>query len=651
MTEVNEGCEIMNEIDKSRRIEFTILKVDSIPCSLNWQKAIFTYDGNKVSDPWVLKWPMPWVDRELKKITQKYDFVSKKEKRRIYNPDEPDQWIQVLIRSYIDLTVPELIDSTAKRYPEKEALVNSTGSRRLKYKDFVKSANALAKGLIYIGVEKDEKVAVWAVNSPEVAICEFGVSKAAGIFVPMNAYEKQINMEKLLEQSDIHTLIMQTGTKGTENIELLYKICPELCESGPGMLNSKKFPKLKNVIIISGEEYPGTYMWSEVLAQGEKSSDEILAQRQGQINIDDVAQIIHTSGSTGTPKGVMLSHSNIIENAKAMSDLMELSEKDIMCVQAPIFHCFGSIACVMAAVVGGCSMVMVNRFKTKITLSLIEKERCTVLSSVPALFISCLKDIQNEYYDISSLRTGIIAGASCLPEVIEDIKNMLGMEDLILSYGLTEASPCVTATKCYSEFEENTVGKPIPGVKVKTIDLNTKEDLPQGQNGEILVRGYNVMNGYYKMQDETDNAIDREGWFHTGDIGCLTEEGYLMIRGRCKDIIIRCGENISSNEIEGFLSTHKDVEEVHVVGIPEASSGEEIVAFIKPKGNIKLTEKQIRDYCRGKIATNKVPRYIKFVEEFQLSDTGKVLKKDLKKKALSIFGHNAAKVQVLENNL
>lgn len=627
----------MHEFEKYRKIEFTVLKVDSIPCSLVGNKMIFDYKGKTLTEQWDLRWPMPWIEEEFKKVVLKFEKVTKQEKRKIYNPEEPDQYVEVLIKSYIDLTVPKLVDYTSEYFSEREALINCTGSRRLKYKDFKKSINDLAKGLISIGVNKGNNVAVWAVNSPEVVISQFGISKTGGVFVPFNAYEKQIRMEELLKQSDAHTLIMQVGTKGTENIELLYKICPDLYDSEPGKLHSKKFPKLKNVIVIGGNEYPGTFGWSEILAKGEISDDENLFNRQNQININDIFQIIYTSGSTGVPKGVMLSHRNIIENAKAMSDLMELTEKDIMCVLAPLFHCFGSIACTMAAVFSGCSMVLVNKFKTEITLSLIEKERCTVLSGVPTLFISCIEKLEKESYDVSSLRTGIIAGASCPNELIKNIKKVLGMENIILSYGLTEASPCVSALKFCNEFKEGSVGKPIPGVEVKIIDLVTLKEAALGEDGEVLVRGYNVMHGYYNMQDETHKAIDNDGWLHTGDLGCLTEDGYLYIKGRCKDVIIRCGENISPKEIEDFLITHKDVSEVYVVGVPDRVSGEEIFAFIRLKENCNVTEKEIRNYCKGKIATNKIPKYIKFVKKIQLSNTGKIIKKDLKEKALKFI--------------
>lgn len=627
----------MSIIDSSRRIKFEIVHVDSIPCSLVGQKLVYTLEGALVSEPLKMKWPMPWIECEFEKIAKSMEKISVKITKRVYNPDEPDQYVDVVISSFIDITIPQLADDVADFYSKCEALINHTGKRRIKYHDFKQLYTNLAKGLISIGLEKGNNVAVWAVNSPEFVISQFGIIKAGGIFIPMNAYEKQVRMEELLLNSDTHTLIMQVGAKATENIELLYKICPELSESIPGQLKCPRFPKLKNIIVISGVEYPGTFRWADILEQGEKLKTELLDERQSSLCVDDVAQIIYTSGSTGNSKGVMLSHGNIVENANAMASLMELTNKDVMCVLAPLFHCFGSIACTMAAVSRGCSMVLVNKFKTDITLSLIEKEKCTVLSGVPTLFISCIEQVQKEHYDISSLRTGIIAGASFSDQVLKDIKNILGIKNIIPSYGLTEASPCVSALKAGDEFHESSVGHPIPGVEVKIIDILTKKEVKDRESGEILVRGYNIMKGYYHMVEETQNIIDSEGWLHTGDIGFIHESGCLCLKGRCKDIIIRCGENISPKEIEDFIVTHKDVMEVHAVGVPDYLNGEEIMVFIRLKENSAITEKDIKDYCRGKIASNKIPKYISFIDKFPQSETGKVLKKDLKKIAAEII--------------
>lgn len=629
----------MSIIDDKRRIEITVIKVDSIPCSIVGNKMIFTSEGKMLTQRWNLKWPMPWIEEEFRKIALEQEHVTKKTNKRIYNHEEPDQYVDVLIHSYIDLTVSQLADQISDCYPDREAVVNNSGSIRLEYRDFKKLIANLAKGLLSIGVQKGDKISVWAVNSPEFIIAQFGICKTGGIFVPLNAYEKQKRMEVLLKSSDTNTLIMQVGAKSNENIELLNRMIPELEECTTGNLKSKKFPMLKNVIVISDDEFPGTFKWTDILKRGESLKDEVLYERQKHLNYDDVAHIIFTSGSTGIPKGVMLSHENIIENAKSISDRMKLSENDIMCIQAPLFHCFGTVACSMAAIISGCSMVMVKKFKTGNTLSLIEREKCTVLSGVPTLFIACIEQMQKEHYDISSIRTGIVAGASCSRKMIEEIKSVLGIENIIVSYGLTESSPCVTAT-CVNdslELKSTTVGKTIPGVEVKIIDISTKDDVTSGQDGEILVKGYNVMKGYYNMPEETEKAIDNEGWLHTGDIGCLNYDGYLCMKGRCKDIIIRSGENISPMELEDYLLTHEDISEVFVIGIPDYLCGEEIVAFIKLKGKIKLTEYEIKEFCKGKIASNKIPKYILFVQEFPLTDTGKILKKELRKVALKII--------------
>lgn len=632
----------MNIVGDRRRIEITVQKVDSIPCSLVGNKMIFSMDGTMVTEPWKFPWPMPWVEQVFREFAKENISFSKNISTRLYNPEEPDQYLEISARSYINLTVGQLVDEISDCYPDREALVSNTGSRRFRYAEFKKITTDLAKGLISIGTEKNDKISIWAVNSPEFVMAQFGVSKTGGIMVPLNAHEKQMRIETLLKHSDTRTLIMQVGSKATENIEILYKICPELCECMPGNLKSEKLPMLKNVIVISDEEYPGTYRWSDILDQGERQNIAALEERENQIHIDDVVHIIYTSGTTGTPKGVMLSHGNVLENAKAMSTRMALTEKDIMCVQAPLFHCFGSVACTITAVISGCSMVMVDKFRPEITLSLIERERCTVVSGVPTLFIAFINELQKAEYQIDSIRTGIVAGAPCTSKMMNEIKSILGIENIIVSYGLTEASPCVTAICGCDSFELRTatVGKPIPGVELKIVDFTTREEVPPRQDGEILVRGYNVMKGYYKMPEETDQILDPEGWLHTGDIGYMLENGYLCIKDRCKDVIIRSGENISPKEIEDYLITHGDVAEVNVIGVPNYLCGEEIMAFIKLKKGRNITENEIKIYSKGKLATNKIPKYVTFVEEFPLSESGKVLKTALREAALEIIGHD-----------
>lgn len=631
----------MSIIDSSRKIEITVRSVDSIPCSLIGKTMIISADGRVETEPWELPWPMPWIYQACFEYAMKNMDVSCVRTARLYNPDEPDQYIEIFARSFIDLTIGQLLEQVSRQYPDEEALVNSTGTRRFVYRQFREVSRDLAKGLIAIDVEKSDKVAVWAVNSPEFVFSQFGIARAGGIMVPLNAYEKERQMEKLLKQSDTSTLILQIGTKATENIEILYKLCPELCDAMPGKLKSERLPRLRNVIVISDEEYPGTFRWSEVLNLGKTLGEDALSQREKQLRCQDTVHMIYTSGTTGKPKGVMLSNGNIIENAKAMADRMQLTEADIVCVQAPMFHCFGCIACTLTAVVGGCSMVMVDKFRSGSTLSLIEREKCTVLSGVPTMFISFIEELAKHPYDLSSVRTGIIAGASCSPKLVSEIKNVLGMKHLIVSYGLTEASPCVTSVygDDPDELKANTVGAPLPGVELKLVDPVTKKEAADGHCGEILVRGYNIMQGYYQMPEETSLAVDEEGWLHTGDIGCFYGNGYLCIKDRCKDIIIRSGENISPKEIEDFLLAHDAAAEVGVVGIPSYLYGEEVVAFIRIREGSAITEKELREYCRGRLSTNKTPKWFIFIEQFPASDSGKCLKSALRQAARELIAN------------
>ncbi|WZL73872.1 AMP-binding protein [Clostridiaceae bacterium 35-E11] len=628
----------MGIVKQYRKVSFTILEVDSIPCSLVGKKMVFSDSGKIETQPWKLPWPMPWIERELKKLATEKAGVSGVETKRVYNPEELDQYVLVRIERYIDLTVGQIVDLVADRYSDKEALINHDGSVRYKYNKFQKLCQNLANGLLCIGVRKDDKTAIWSSNSPEAVIAQFGTSKAGSVMVPINPHEKQMGIEVLLEQSDATTLIMNPGVKGTENIEMLYNICPELKTCKPGALLSVKLPMLKNVIVVGKKSYPGTYSWSQVIDMGQKEDDGALIERSQQLHYDDPIHMIYTSGSTGTPKGVLLSHGNIIENALAMVERMKLTPQDKMCIQAPIFHCFGCVACTLTSVISGCSMVMIKKFCSYLTMKIIERERCTVASGVPTMFLSFLDEIRKEKFDISSLRTGIIAGAACTKELVCGVVEVLGMKDIVISYGLTECSPCITATKAEDALEQkaNTVGYPIPGVEIKIVNPLTNEPVKPGEQGEIYTRGYNVMKGYYNNLEETEKVLDQDGWLHTGDIGILREDGYLEVLCRCKDVIIRGGENISPKEIEAYIGTLADVYEVYIVGVADSFYGEEMMAFIRLHTGSTLSELDIKSYCKGRLASNKIPKYITFVETFPLSSTGKVLKSELSRMALAI---------------
>ncbi len=626
----------MDIVNRYRKISFTVLAVDSIPCSLVGNKMIFSASGEIETAPWKLPWAMPWIERELKKLAKEKTGISGVETMKVYNPDEPDQYLLVRIERYIDLKIGELIDRAAELYPDQEALIRYDGRIRYRYRELKKICDEFAKGLLRLGIKKDDKTAIWSVNSIEAVIAQFGISQVGSLVVPLSPYEKRLRMENFLKQSDTKTLIMKPGVKDTENIEMLYEICPELKTCKPGALYSKKLPMLRNVIVVGETDYPGTYRWSEILEMGAQSEDAILEERKKELHYDDPIHMIYTSGTTGTPKGVLLSHGNIIENALAMSERMQLTPQDKMCVQAPIFHCFGCVACTVTSVISGCSMVIIERFRSDLTLKVIERERCTVASGVPTMFLGFIEEMKKNKFDVSSLRTGIIAGAPCSSELAHSVSEILGMDEIIIAYGLTETSPCITATKPGDplEFKANTVGCTIPGVEIKIVDPVTHQPVKPGEQGEICVKGYNVMKGYYKMPEETAKVLDPDGWLHTGDIGILREDGYLEMVCRWKDLIIRGGENISPKEIEAYISSIPEVAEVYVVGVPDAFYGEEIAAFIRLESGSTLSEDDIKSKCRGKLASNKIPKYIIFTERFPLSGSGKVLRTSLRRMAL-----------------
>jgi len=628
---VSRGC-IMSNIDRNRKVEITVQDVGGLPCNPIGKSIIFSVTGAVLSAPWELPWPMPWIESACRKLAMNIISVTQSKQTRLQNPEEPDQYIDVYAKSYIDLTVGQVADQTCDRVYYREALVSSDGNQRISYEELKKTTNDLAKALIAVGIERNENVATWMVNCPEAVIAQVGIGKTGGVMVPLNPHERGAFFETMLRQSNAATLIMQTGTKTTENIEILYDLCPELRDAEPGKLNAKKFPMLRNVIVVSTDEYPGTYKWQDLIQFGSSQNDEILLQRQNQLSIEDTAYIIYTSGTTGKAKGVMLSHRNVIENANAMADRMQLTEMDVLCVQTPIFHCFGCIASVLTSLLSGCSMVMMDRFNSETTLALIEREKCTVVSGVPTMFIAFISVLEEKRFNISAIRTGVIAGASCSPKLIREITEILGIKEIIPAYGLTEASPCVTAT--YGDDSETikatSVGRPLPGVEVIIVNPETNEIVPDGASGEIRVRGYNIMNGYYLNPEETAAVLDSEGWLHTGDSGCFLPNGYLSIQGRYKDIIIRNGENIAPKEIEDVIEMHPAVAETSVIGVPHYLHGEEVVAFVRTKTQASILEEELRNHCIGRLATHKIPKSFLFMEKFPVSASGKSLKSELR---------------------
>ncbi|RKD25096.1 AMP-binding protein [Ammoniphilus oxalaticus] len=532
----------------------------------------------------------------------------------------------------IRTTIGELLDQTAQRYPDHEAVVYMERDLRYSYRAFQAICNQVAKGFLSIGIEKGDPIAIWATNVPEWVITQFASAKIGATLVTVNTNYRADELEYLLKHSEAKTLVLIDGLVGDNYIEILYGICPELHSSAPGHLAAKRLPHLKNVIYI-GEQYtPGMFNWNDIVPKGELISDQQLAYRQASLDPLDVINMQYTSGTTGFPKGVMLTHYSIINNAIKVADCQKITPDDRICIPVPFFHCFGCVMGALACVATGATMVPLISFRPQRVLEAVQTEKCTALYGVPTMFIAELNHPRFREYDLSSLRTGIMAGSPCPIEVMRRVVNDMGIRDITIAYGLTEASPVVTQTRIEDSIERrvSTVGRAHEHVEIKIIDPDTDETLPPGEQGELCTRGYHVMAGYYNMSEQTAAAVDHEGWLRTGDLATMDEAGYIKITGRLKDMIIRGGENIYPREIEEFLHSHPKVLDAQVTGVPDARYGEQVAAFIKLKENETLTADEIKRYCRGKIANYKIPQYVTFVTEYPMTASGKVQKFKLK---------------------
>jgi len=525
-------------------------------------------------------------------------------------------------------TVGMVVREIATAYPETEAYVYPELGIRRTYNEFNYETDSLAKAFMGMGIEKGEHVAIWSDNKREWLLSQFATGKMGAVLVTVNTNYQENELAYLLEQSDATTLILGEEFKGTSYIDIINAVCPELKNSAKGKLKSKKFPYFKRVIVMSENKHHGIYTWSEFESHASHISDHQLNTRLEELHYDDVINIQYTSGTTGFPKGVMLTHQNIVNNAQIIGDCMKLTPKDRLCIPVPFFHCFGCVLGTLAAVTHGSTMVLLEQFEPGRVLQAVQDEKCTALHGVPTMFIAELNHPNYATYDTSTLRTGIMAGSPCPIEVMKKVIGDMGASEITICYGQTEASPVITQTKADDDIDKRvtTVGKPHPHVEVKVIDPLTGEKVVTGTPGELCTRGYLIMKGYYKNEEATREAIDSEGWLHTGDIAIEDNEGYIEITGRIKDMVIRGGENVYPREIEEFLYQHPSVQDVQVVGVPDPKYGEEIMAWIIPKEGLSINEEEIREYCKGKISHHKIPRYIEFTKTYPMTASGKIQK-------------------------
>ncbi|MCA1319509.1 AMP-binding protein [Bacillus tianshenii] len=533
-------------------------------------------------------------------------------------------------------TIGDLLDETAGKFPTKEAVVYVEQNLRYTYREFQDVCNTVAKGLMSMGVKKGDHIAIWASNKAEWVITQYASAKIGAVLVTVNTSYQSQELEYLLKQSDSTTLLLMEEFKGVSYLDIFKEICPEIAEQPPGELTSSRFPKLKNIVFLGNEPQGGMYTWNHLLRAGAEISDEALQEIQQSLSPDEVINMQYTSGTTGFPKGVMLSHSNIINNAINVAECQRLTEADKICIPVPFFHCFGCVMGTLAAVATGATMVPLVTFDPLLVLKAVEQEKCTALYGVPTMFIAELNHPDFHQYDLSSLRTGIMAGSTCPTEVMKKVVHDMGAREITIAYGQTEASPVITQTRPDDSIERrvSTVGRALENVEVKIIDPTTGETVLNGVQGELCTRGYLVMKGYYKMEDQTVSAIDGDSWLHTGDLATMDDDGYIQITGRLKDMIIRGGENIYPREIEEFLYTHPKIFDVQIVGVPDAKFGEQVAAFIKVKEGEILSAEEIKSYCSGKISRFKIPHYVEIVDEYPMTASGKIQKFMLKEYAV-----------------
>ncbi len=537
-----------------------------------------------------------------------------------------------------DRTLGDWLEHWATETPDHEYIVYSDRNLRFTWKQFNDRVDCLAKSMISIGVRKGDNVGIWAQNVPDWLTILYACAKLGAVAVTVNTNYKQHELEYLVENSDMHTLFITNGTFDSDYVEMTYTILPELKNCERGHLQSDRFPCMKNVVYIGQEKFRGMYNTAELLLLGQNLDDAELIAAKKQVNCHDVTNMQYTSGTIGFPKGVMLSHYNIANDGYITGENMKFTQTDKLCVCVPLFHCFGVVLATMNCLTHGCTQVMVERFDPLVVLASIHKERCTAVYGVPTMFIAELHHPMFSIFDLTSLRTGIMAGSLCPIELMREVSEKMYLQ-ITSVYGLTETSPGMTQTRIDDPFEVRctTVGSDFPFVEVEVIDPETGKICPVGVQGEMCCRGFNVMKGYYKNEAATAEVIDKNGYLHSGDLGVKDENGNYRITGRIKDMIIRGGENIYPREIEEYLYKLPQIKDVQVAGIPSEKYGEQVGAFIILKESQTLLEEDIRDFCKGKISRFKIPKYIFFINEFPMTGSGKIQKYKLKDIGLQLL--------------
>jgi len=528
-------------------------------------------------------------------------------------------------------TVGAILDELADKYPEKEAVVFK--DRRVTYRELQYQSNRFAKGLMHLGIKKGDKVSVWMNNNPEWVYAWFGSAKAGAVLVSINTRFKSKELEYVLSQSDSTTIIFKDVVYKTHYLEAFTELCPELTSSTIGELSSQKFPMLKNVICVANKSFPGTFSFEGLTIEGDEHvSDRRLQERQNSVKHDDIVLIQYTSGTTSFPKGCMIAHNQAIMDVLAMGKNMAIASDDKIYCVLPFNHVGGLLITLFMGILAGATVVIVAHFEPKAALKLIQEEKCTAMNGVETTWLEMYNHPQFEQFDIRTLKKGWAIGP---PELLRNVSEKMGVRRFVNTYGLSEATANTGTTKADDplEYKINWNGKPHTGTEMKIVDLGTGKTLELGQEGEICVRGFNVMKGYYKMPEETAKIIDENGWLHTGDLGIMDEERNYKFIGRAKDMLRVGGENVSAIEVEGVLLQHPEVRQVQVIGVPDQRLIEVPMAVVQLENEKICSEQEIISFCKGKLSSFKIPRYAWFVKDFPVTASGKIQKYRLRKEA------------------
>ncbi|QDZ29999.1 AMP-binding protein [Noviherbaspirillum sp. UKPF54] len=547
----------------------------------------------------------------------------------------------------IEQTIGDFFDAMVGRFPDNEALVSCHQQLRYRYRELQREANRLASALLGLGIVPGDRVGIWSHNNAQWLLTQIATAKVGIVLVNINPAYRIAELEYALNKVGCKALITMTTFKTSDYLEMIRSVAPEISQYEPGKLQAARVPELTTVIQLGDDNVPGMLRFADLMAGG--SADDVrITQIGATLKNTDPINIQFTSGTTGFPKGATLTHRNVLNNGYFIGEAMKLTPADRLCIPVPLYHCFGMVLGNLACLTHGATIVYPNdAFDPLAVLQAVQDERCTGLHGVPTMFIAELDHPRFKDFDLSTLRTGIMAGSPCPIEVMKRVVSDMHMGEVTIAYGMTETSPvsCQSTTDTPLEKRVSTVGKTQPHLEVKIVDPDSGKTVPVGTSGELCTRGYSVMHGYWSDPEKTAEAIDAEGWMHTGDLAVMDDEGYVNIAGRIKDMVIRGGENIYPREIEEFLYRHPAVRDVQVVGVPDKKYGEELCAWIILRPDAQLDAEALRDYCKGQIAHYKIPRYIRFVDAFPMTITGKVQKfriRDLMKQELHLSEEKTA---------